>query len=111
MPAMRLLIADKFPESYVAQFRSLGLAVEYEPDLAGDALAAKVAEVEILVVRSTKVPRATIEHGKKLELILRAGAGVDTIDVVAASERGIYVANCPGKNSVAVAELAMGLIL
>jgi len=108
---MRLLIADKFPESYVAQFRSLGLAVEYEPDLSGDALAAKAAEVEILVVRSTKVPRATIERGKKLELILRAGAGVDTIDVEAASERGIYVANCPGKNSVAVAELAMGLIL
>jgi len=108
---MRLLIADKFPETYVAQFRALGLAVEYEPDLAGDALAAKVADVEILVVRSTKVPRATIERGKKLELILRAGAGVDTIDVEAASERGIYVANCPGKNSVAVAELAMGLIL
>jgi D-3-phosphoglycerate dehydrogenase len=108
---MRLLIADKFPESYVAQFRSLGLAVEYEPELSGDALSAKAAEVEILVVRSTKVPRATIERGKKLELILRAGAGVDTIDVEAASERGIYVANCPGKNSVAVAELAMGLIL
>ena len=108
---MRLLIADKFPESYVAQFRSLGLAVEYEPDLTGDALAAKVADVEILVVRSTKVPRATIEHGKKLELILRAGAGVDTIDVVAASERGIYVANCPGKNSSAVAELVFGLLV
>ena len=108
---MRLLIADKFPESYVAQFRSLGLAVDYEPDLAGDALATKAADVEILVVRSKKVPRAIIERGKKLELILRAGAGVDTIDVEAASERGIYVANCPGKNSVAVAELTMGLIL
>lgn len=108
---MRLLIADKFPETYVAQFRSLGMVVEYEPELAGDALTAKVADVEILVVRSTKVPRAAIERGDKLELILRAGAGVDTIDVEAASERGIYVANCPGKNSVAVAELTMGLIL
>ena len=66
---MRLLIADKFPESYVAQFRSLGLAVEYEPDLTGDALAAKVADVEILVVRSTKVPRATIEHSTNSQML------------------------------------------
>ena len=108
---MRLLIADKFPESFIAQFRSLGLAVDYEPELSAAALAERVSDVQILVVRSKKVSREVIVRGDKLELILRAGAGVDTIDVEAASERGIYVANCPGKNSVAVAELAMGLML
>lgn len=108
---MRLLIADKFPETYIAAFRSLGIGVEYEPGVTADALADKAADFEILVVRSKKVTRATIEKAKKLELVLRAGAGVDTIDVAAASERGIYVANCPGKNSVAVAELAMALLL
>jgi D-3-phosphoglycerate dehydrogenase / 2-oxoglutarate reductase len=107
---MRILIADKFPESYVAEFKSLGMAVEYKPDLSADTLEAAAEGFEILVVRSTKVSRNAIAKGRQLELILRAGAGVDTIDVVAASERGIYVANCPGKNSVAVAELTMGLI-
>ncbi len=108
---MRILIADKFPETYVAELKTLGASVDYLPDLSGDALATAAKDVEILVVRSTKVTRAIIERAGGLELILRAGAGTDTIDVAAASERGIYVANCPGKNSVAVAELAMGLML
>ena len=46
-----------------------------------------------------------------LQLVVRAGAGYNTIDVKAASARGIYVSNCPGKNSVAVAEIAFGLLL
>ena len=108
---MRLLIADKFPETHIAAFRSLGIAVEYDPNVGADALPERAADFELLVVRSKKVTRATIERAKKLELVLRAGAGVDTIDVGAASERGIYVANCPGKNSVAVAELAMAPLL
>lgn len=108
---MRLLIADKFPEGHLAEFRSLGLDVDYQPTLGADDLVTAARDVEILVVRSTKVSRATIEAATKLELVLRAGAGVDTIDVDAASLRGIYVANCPGKNSVAVAELTLGLIL
>ena len=62
-------------------------------------------------MRSTKVTRAAIEAAPRLALVVRAGAGYDTIDVAAASERGIFVSNCPGKNSVAVAELAMGLIV
>ena len=65
----------------------------------------------MLIVRSTKVTAATIAAGKKLSLIVRAGAGVNTIDVDAASQRGIYVTNCPGKNSAAVAELAIGLLI
>lgn len=108
---MRILIADKFPETHVAAFRTLGLEVDYEPDLTAGALVERAKGVGILVVRSTKVTRAVIEADAALELVLRAGAGTDTIDVAAASERGIYVANCPGKNSVAVAELAVGLLL
>jgi D-3-phosphoglycerate dehydrogenase len=62
------------------------------------------------VVRSTKVTEAILAAGA-LKLVVRAGAGYNTIDVAAASRRGIYVSNCPGKNSIAVAELAFGLIL
>jgi D-3-phosphoglycerate dehydrogenase len=108
---MQLVIADAFPERFLSDFLDLGLDVDYRPDVTADELGAALEKASIVVVRSKKVSRATIERAKRLELILRAGAGVDTIDVTAASERGIYVANCPGKNSIAVAELAMGLIL
>jgi D-3-phosphoglycerate dehydrogenase len=62
------------------------------------------------VVRGTKVTAAMLDAGR-LSLIVRAGAGYNTIDVAAASTRGIYVSNCPGKNAIAVAELAFALIL
>jgi D-3-phosphoglycerate dehydrogenase len=108
---MLVLIADKFEKSGVEGLKALGCDVRYEPDLADDKLAAAVAETkaDVLVVRSTKVADAAI--APTLKLIVRAGAGVNTIDVKAATTRGTIVANCPGKNSIAVAELAFGLLL
>ena len=109
---MRVLVADKFEKSGLEGLKSLGCEVLYEPDAKDDALTATIESsgADVLVVRSTKVTRPMLEKGR-LSLVVRAGAGVNTIDVEAASERGIYVANCPGKNSVAVAELAWGLLL
>jgi D-3-phosphoglycerate dehydrogenase len=109
--SMKLLIADKFPDKKLGDFRALGLEIEYQPELSLEQLTAAVADKDILVVRGREVPSSVIVAGRNLALILRAGAGVNTIDVAAASERGIYVANCPGKNAVAVAELTMGLLL
>ncbi len=109
--AMHLLIADKFPERYLSDFRGLGIAVDYSPELTAETLPDAATSANILVVRSTKVTRKTIDAAKQLALVIRAGAGYDTIDVRAASDRGIYVTNCPGKNSVAVAELTLGLLL
>jgi D-3-phosphoglycerate dehydrogenase len=63
------------------------------------------------VVRSTKVTAADVNADPKLQLVVRAGAGYDTIDVAYCAKQGVYVANCPGKNSHAVAELTLGLIL
>jgi D-3-phosphoglycerate dehydrogenase len=109
---MKVLVADKFEKSGLEGLKTAGFEVLYEPDAKDDALADAVAKTgaEVLVVRSTKVTRGMLEAGH-LALVVRAGAGYNTIDVEAASERGIYVANCPGKNSIAVAELAFGLIL
>lgn len=108
---MTVLIADKFEQSGIDELHALGCDVKYEPELSdqrlADALAAMGAEV--LVVRSTKVTASMMTPS--LKLIVRAGAGVNTIDVKAATERGVCVANCPGKNSIAVAELAFGLLL
>lgn len=110
---MRVLFADKLPDRSRVRLASKGFEVRSEPKLDGDALAERLREwdPEVLVVRGTKVTAAHATAGRKLSLVVRAGAGVNTIDVGACSGRGIFVTNCPGKNAVAVAELAMGLML
>lgn len=110
---MRILIADKFEESGRTELQNRGFEVLFEPTLTADDLADRLKEAnpDALVVRSTKVPGAAIEAGEALALIVRAGAGYDTIDIQTASSHGVFVANCPGRNSIAVAELTWGLIL
>jgi len=110
---MKILIADKFAESGLEQLRGLASELRYDASLKGDALRATVAEFdpELLIVRSTKVPAEVIEAGEHLTGIIRAGSGYDTIDVAAASRRGGMVANCPGMNAAAVAELTIGLMI
>ncbi|HJQ24027.1 MAG TPA: 3-phosphoglycerate dehydrogenase [Blastocatellia bacterium] len=109
---MKILIADKFPESGINELKAAGFEVTYDAELKDESLTEAVSSTgaDVLVVRGTKVPGATLEAGR-LSLVVRAGAGYNTIDVKTASARGIYVANCPGKNAIAVAELAFGLIL
>jgi D-3-phosphoglycerate dehydrogenase len=109
---MKALVADKFEQSGIDGLMALGFEVLSEPDLQGDELGQRIKEsqADVLIVRSTKVTDPMME-GSRLSVIIRAGAGYNTIDVDAASRYGIRVANCPGKNSQAVAELAFGLML
>lgn len=109
---MRVLIADAFEQSGIDGLKAAGCDVLFQPALKDDALRDAIASTgaEVLIVRSTTVTAAMIDGGA-LSLIVRAGAGYNTIDVAAASRRGVYVSNCPGKNAIAVAELTMGLIL
>jgi len=109
---VKVLVADKFEESGRRGLADAGFEVLYEPDAKDDALTESLRSsgAEVLIVRSTKVTRPALQAGH-LSLVVRAGAGYNTIDIEAASERGISVANCPGKNSIAVAELAFGLII
>jgi D-3-phosphoglycerate dehydrogenase len=109
---MRVLIADKFEQSGRDGLDAAGCEFSYQPDAKDEALVEAIRSYgpEVLVVRSTKVTEQMLDAGA-LKLIVRAGAGYNTIDVAAASRRGVYVSNCPGKNSVAVAELALALIL
>ncbi len=110
---MLVLIADKFPDAGRTALEEMGLTVQFQPDLGPDTLPGALASsaASVLVVRSTRVTAQAFEAASDLSLVVRAGAGVNTIDLDAASARGVYVANCPGKNAVAVAELAMGLLL
>ncbi len=109
---MKVLIADKFEQSGRDGLQSIGCEISFQPDLKDDALVEAIAQAQpdALVVRGTKVTEPMLAAGP-LKLVVRAGAGYNTIDVAAASRRGIYVANCPGRNSIAVAELAFALIL
>ncbi len=110
---MKILLADALASTCVEILEREGHTVFNRPKLKGDDLVEALSSLEphVLVVRSTKVPAVAMEANRSLELIVRAGAGYDNIDVNGASERGIFVANCPGKNAAAVAELTIGLIL
>lgn len=70
-----------------------------------------VADVEGLIVRSDIVDTTILDAAKKLKVIVRAGAGVDSIDLEAAKQRGVCVMNTPGQNSNAVAELVFGMLV
>ncbi len=111
--AMKVLIADALPDEKVAELKGLGCDVVSDPALKEDALLEKMKDLkpEVLVVRSTKVTGDMIKSDLELKLVIRAGAGVNTIDVAQATGQKVAVANCPGKNAVAVAELAFGLLL
>lgn len=110
---MNVLIADKFEAEGVAGLKTLGCEVAAKAGLDAAGILAAIAETRasVLIVRSTKVPAAVIQGSPGLRLIIRAGAGVDNIDVKAASAAGIPVCNCPGMNADAVAELTMGLLV
>ena len=109
---MRVLIADKFEQSGRDGLEAAGCDYSYQPDVKDETLVEAIRSYrpDALVVRGTRVNEAMMDAGA-LKLIVRAGAGYNTIDVAAASRRGVYVSNCPGKNAVAVAELAMALVL
>jgi len=108
---MQILFADKFPANYLSAVESLGHVYVVEPSLDGAALLGRIGEFDALVVRSTEVSARTIAAADSLKLVIRAGAGTNTIDKSAAAARGIRVCNVPGKNAAAVAELALGLML
>lgn len=108
---LKVLVADKFPDKYIQQMKDLDLEVIYEPKLGEKDLPEAAKDADIVVVRSTVVNEETINNSKKLNLIIRAGSGVNNINIAAANKKGIYVTNCPGMNAVAVAELAIGLMI
>jgi D-3-phosphoglycerate dehydrogenase len=108
---LRILVADSLPDETVAELTARGHQCEVDANLGASDLADRVAGFDILVVRSTKVPGPVFEAADRLALVIRAGAGTNTIDTDAAAARGVLVANVPGRNSAAVAELTMGLLL
>jgi D-3-phosphoglycerate dehydrogenase / 2-oxoglutarate reductase len=108
---MKTFIADKFPSTHLQRLKQLGCKVTYKPAATAEELPKLIGSSEILVVRGKRVTAETLNAAPQLALVLRAGAGVNAIDVKTASARGVFVSNCPGKNSIAVAELVFALLL
>src|SRR3954469_1563391 len=108
---MHLLFADRLPEQTILDLEARGHVCVMEPELTADELPGRIAGFDGLVVRSTKVKRAVFERADRLALVIRAGAGTNTIDTDAAATMGVFVSNVPGRNAAAVAELTMGLLL
>lgn len=108
---MELLFADSVPDATVADLESRGHRCVVEPDLKAGDLPGRIAGFDTLVVRGTKVTGKVFEAADRLALVIRAGAGTNTIDTAAAADRGVLVANVPGRNAAAVAELTLGLVL
>ncbi|MCI4444968.1 MAG: 3-phosphoglycerate dehydrogenase [Candidatus Aminicenantes bacterium] len=113
MAMIKILIADHLDQEAVAQLQAIpNFEVTVKTGLNEAELAQIIPDYQIVVVRSaTRITRPVIEAGKNLKLIIRAGIGLDNIDVQAARERGIEVANTPAATSISVAEHTLGLML
>lgn len=109
---MKLLLAVRLATDILHSLAALGFDLLDASELRGETLEQEIirTNAEILVVRSAKITRHTMKESS-LALIVRAGSGLDSIDLIAASEFGIRVANCPGRTAAAVAELTFGLLI
>jgi len=113
MSRYRILVADKIAREGLGPLASDDrFEIVERPGLKGDDLAAAIADADAVLVRSaTKITRESLARATRLKVIGRAGVGVDTIDVEAATEHGIAVMNAPAGNTIAAAELAFALLL
>jgi D-3-phosphoglycerate dehydrogenase len=113
MAQHRILITGALHTDAMTRFRNhSGFEVVYLPDCQRQELLEQVATADVLVSRSeTDVDREVIDHAKRLRVIARAAVGVGNIDIDYATEKGMLVINCPGKNTNSAAELSLGLML
>lgn len=107
---MKVILAGPYPAGTYEQFQNLMpeneiIQVTTQEDFK------QMTEGNVIIVRVLKTPASVIETKKDLKAIIRWGAGYDTVDIEAAGRQGIYVANTPGVNAYAVAELTLGLMI
>jgi D-3-phosphoglycerate dehydrogenase len=110
---VRVLVADKISMDGLAPLREdARFVLEERQGLSGEALARAIEPMDAVIVRSaTKIPREALAYASRLKVIGRAGVGVDTIDVAAATELGVAVLNAPAGNTISAAELTFALLL
>src|SRR5947209_4853706 len=108
----RVLVADKLEAAGLDLLRQAGIELDVREKLTGAALQEALRAADAVIVRSaTRITAGELENPGKLRAIVRAGVGVDTIDVAAATRRGIVVMNTPGGNTVSTAEQTITLLM
>jgi D-3-phosphoglycerate dehydrogenase len=109
----KILISDPLPQQIIEKYRSEdGVEIHLNTKILAEQLKEKISGYDGLVVRSqTRVTADVIAHADRLKIIGRAGAGVDNVDIMAATKNGIIVMNTPGGNTIAATEHTIGLIL
>ena len=109
---MKILMIDHFPASMREQLRAGGQELRYLPEANRAMILDELAEVEVLVMNSkVKVDRELLDHAPCLQMLCRAGVGMDHFDLPLLAERGVQVVNTPGANAIPVGEQALGMIL
>ena len=111
---MKIIYGEKPTETtkeFVKYYQKSGQEIIYLQELSSDEQDMALAEAECLIVATFPVTREFLAKMPKLKLVQRAGIGLDNVDMVAASEKGIHVCNTPGVNAVSVAEMTIGMIL
>jgi len=109
---VKVLIADTVLPVCADVLRRAGIEADHRPGISGNDLLKAVADIEGIVVRSdTRITEEVMRKAPKLRVVGRAGAGVDNVDVAAATKRGIVVMNAPGENTISAAEHTLSLLL
>jgi len=109
---MKVLICDSTDPKALKIIEDAGIEVVNRPDITPDELLAEISEYTCMVVRSrTKVTKAVLDAGTSLKAVVRAGVGVDNIDVAYAKDKGVLVLNTPGASTQSVAELTIGYLM
>jgi len=107
----RVLVCDSIDQAGVDSLKRAGLVVDYKPEIKASELVATVKDYDVIIVRSrTKVTKEIID-ASNAKIIARVGVGLDNVDVKAAEAKNVRVINAPEAASIAVAELAIGLMI
>jgi D-3-phosphoglycerate dehydrogenase len=108
----RVLVCDSIDQAGIDSMKRAGLSVDYRPEIKPTELVSSVRDYDVIIVRSrTKVTKEVVDAAANARIIARVGVGLDNVDVKAAEAKNIRVINAPEAASIAVAELAIGLMI